>query len=51
MTTRTYYEPRENSDVELRLCLMCGEEYPADDLCPCLPTEPPVEEWDIRGDR
>lgn len=51
MTAASYYEPLEQPDDTLRLCVLCGEDYPADDLCPCLPVEPPCEDYDVWGDR
>lgn len=40
----------DNPDPDTRLCWMCLEEYD-DEICPCLPVEPPVEEWDVVMDR
>jgi hypothetical protein len=32
-------------------CFYCGDVLDGEDPCACLPEEPPVEEYDIRGDR
>lgn len=43
-----------STETEPWICFYCGAEddrEDPDDLCSCLPTEPPVEEYDIAGDR
>lgn len=40
----------ETWEAEPRLCFLCGEDYD-DEQCPCLPVEPPCEEYDEWNDR
>ena len=57
--SQRYYERRgamngESADgPDVTPCFYCDdvEDYGPDEQCPCLPVEPPVEEYDVRWDR